>query len=211
MLDCGLPFGEIMRRTNYKLPDIVLVTHEHKDHAKAVEEFMRRGVNVVMTQGTADALGVDGHRVFIGDLTLNGGMGCTHIVIHSFPTQHDAIEPCGFLVDDGEDCVLYATDTYFLRYKFQGLTKIMVEANYSQEILKENVDAGLVPPVLMERLTTSHFSIENVLEFLMANDLSKVTEIWLCHLSRDNSDPKLFRQMVEEATGKPTFIAGDDT
>ena len=208
MLDCGLPFGEIMRRTNYKLPDIVLVTHEHKDHSKAVFELVRRGAIAYMTVGTARALDLR-HNVILmehGGFSHYGEIG-----IYAFNTQHDAAEPCGFLIDDGDDCVLYATDTYYLRYTFRNLTKIMIEANYSKEILQENVKAGIVPPVLMERLTISHFSIENVLKFLKANDLSSVKEIWLCHLSRDNSDPKLFQQMVEEATGKPTFIAGDDT
>ena len=91
-----------------------------------------------------------------------------------FATQHDAKEPCGFLIDDEEDLVLYATDTYYLRYKFPGLTKIMVEANHSYDIIRKNVADGVLDKRLAERLTKSHFSIENVLDFLKANDLSRV-------------------------------------
>ena len=127
----------------------------------------------------------------------------------TFPTQHDAAEPCGFILDDGEDKLLYATDTYYLRYRFNGLTKIMVEANHSYDILRENVDAGRLDKRLAERLTKSHFSIENVIDFLKANDLSAVNEIWLVHLSENNADPALFRRMVQEATGKPVYVAGE--
>ena len=51
-------------------------------------------------------------------------------------------------------------------------------------------------------------SIENVLAFLRANDLSKVKEIWLIHLSDGNADAGKFARMVEAATGKPVYIGG---
>lgn len=223
MLDCGLPFREIQRLTGYKLPDAVLVTHEHKDHSKAVKDFIKRGVDIYMTPGTAEAIGIcsnaleaEGlgitwqHRIFImqdGELL---GLSRDGIISASvFATQHDAKEPCGFLVDDGEDRVLYATDTYYLRYKFPGLTKIMVEANHSYDIIRENVADGVLDKRLAERLTKSHFSIENVLDFLKANDLSRVKEIWLIHLSKGNADPALFKKMVMEATGKMVYVAGE--
>lgn len=208
MLDCGLPFGEIQRRTGYSLPNAVLVTHEHRDHGRAAAEFLRRGVEVYMTQGTAEALGLAGHRLRVMNLRTCGFIG-GDIHVRIFPAQHDAAEPCGFLLDDGEDRILYATDTCYLRYRFDGLTKIMVEANHSYKILRENVATGRIDPMLAERLTKSHFSIENVLGFLKANNLSRVSEIWLIHLSRDNADPALFRRMVQEETGKPVHIAGE--
>jgi phosphoribosyl 1,2-cyclic phosphodiesterase len=61
---------------------------------------------------------------------------------------------------------------------------------------------------MRRRLLRSHFSLENVLDFLKANDMSKVQEIHLLHLSDNNSDEVLFRRRVQEATGKPVYIAG---
>ena len=84
----------------------------------------------------------------------------------------------------------------------------MVECNYAADILYENVKRGAVPEVLKNRLLTSHFSLENVKEFLKANDLSKVQEIHLLHLSEGNSDAERFKQEVMQLTGKPTYIAG---
>lgn len=210
MLDCGLPFGEIQKLTGYKLPNAVFVSHEHKDHSKAAAEFLRRGVDVYMTQGTADALGLAGHRLKImnlGTCEFIGERGEIHV--RAFLTQHDAQDPCGFTIDDGEDRILYATDTYYIRYTFSGLTKIMVEANHGYDILRENVEAGRLDKRLADRLTKSHFSIENVLDFLKANDLSRVSEIWLIHLSENNADPALFKRLVQEATGKPVYVAGE--
>jgi phosphoribosyl 1,2-cyclic phosphodiesterase len=53
----------------------------------------------------------------------------------------------------------------------------------------------------------SHFSLENVKEFLKANDLSRVRQIWLLHLSDGNSDAELFKQEIEKLTGKLIFVA----
>lgn len=206
MLDCGLPFRRIERLTGFLLPAAVLVTHEHKDHSKAAQDFMRRGVDVYMTAGTAAAIGIGAqHRLHILNPMEQTTVG--RITVSAFPTQHDAREPCAFLLDDGEDRILYATDTYYMRYKIPGVTKYLIECNHSYKILRENVEAGILQEALAQRLVKSHFSLENLLEFFRANDLSKVKEIWLCHLSSRNANPQQFERAVEAATGKPTYIA----
>jgi len=83
----------------------------------------------------------------------------------------------------------------------------MIEANYCMDILKRNVEAETVPKTLKNRLLKSHFSLENVKQFLQANDLSRVQEIWLLHLSNGNSDAERFKREVMELTGKPVYIA----
>ena len=207
MLDCGLPFRRIERLTGFLLPTAVFVTHEHKDHSKAAQDFMRRGVDAYMTAGTAAALGIEAqHRLHILNPMEQTTVG--RITVSAFPTQHDAREPCGFLLDDGDYRVLYATDTYYIKYQFPGVTKMLIEANHSYKILEENVGAHILNKSLAERLIKSHFSIENVLAFLRANDLSKVKEIWLIHLSDGNADAGKFARMVEAATGKPVYIGG---
>ena len=169
---------------------------------------MKRAVDVYMSQGTAEAEGLTGHRLHIMKSRQSVSIG--GIVVSAFDTQHDAAEPLGFLLDDGEDRLLYATDTYYLHYKFPGLTKVMIEANYSYEILAENVANGSLPKTLKERLEQSHFSLENLKKFFMANDLSKVKEIWLIHLSKGNSNPRQFQEEIEKVTGRPVYVAGLD-
>ena len=176
------------------------------DHSKAVKDIMRAGIDCYISAGTAEALGLSGHRLHIIKARQQFRIGTWTIL--PFETQHDASEPLGFLLanQDGER-LLYATDTYFIRYRFRGLTHIAVECNYSSDIIKRNVEAGLVPKELKTRILKSHFSLENVKEFLKANDLSKVQEIWLLHLSVQNSCEKRFKEEVQKITGKPTYIA----
>ena len=58
-----------------------------------------------------------------------------------------------------------------------------------------------------DRLIESHFSLENVKEFLKANDLSRVRGIWLMHMSLVNCDFKRAKREIQELTGIPTYIA----
>ena len=175
------------------------------DHSKAVKDIMKAGIDCYMSVGTAEALGISGHRLHIIKARQQFRIGTWAIL--PFETQHDVFN-LGFLLanQDGEKC-LYLSDTMYCKYRFQGLTHILIEANYSLDILRANVEAGLVEPALKKRILKSHFSLEHVKEFLKANDLSKVREIWLLHLSEQNSCEKRFKEEVQKITGKPVYIA----
>jgi phosphoribosyl 1,2-cyclic phosphodiesterase len=208
LLECGIPFREIQKGLHFRVSEVAvcLVSHEHQDHSKAVRDVMKAGIDCYMSAGTAEALGISGHRLHIIQARQQFQLGSWAVL--PFETQHDAAEPLGFLLANqyGEK-LLYATDTFYIRYRFRGLTHIMIETNYSMDILKRNVEAGLVEPALKTRILKSHFSLENVKKFLQANDLSKVQEIWLLHLSDGNSNSERFKREVKEISGKPVYIA----
>ena len=208
LIECGLPWKQIQQGIGFRTSELAgcLISHEHKDHCRAVQDIMKAGIDCYMSQGTAEALGISGHRLHIIKAKQQFRIGTWTIL--PFETQHDAAEPLGFLLaNQAGEKLLYATDTYFIRYRFQGLTHIAVECNYSLDILKRNVEAGAVPKELKSRILKSHFSLENVKKFLMANDLSKVQEIWLLHLSDGNSDAERFKHEIQALTGKPVYIA----
>lgn len=207
LLECGISFKNIQKALDFKTSDIagVLVTHEHKDHCKAVAEVAERGLDIYMSPGTKDAIGIDHHRIKAIENKKQFKLGTWTIL--PFDVQHDVSEPFGFLLaNDAGDKLLFATDTYYIRYRFSGLTHLMVECNYSEKILYENVESGRVHKTLRKRIMSSHFSLENVLEFLKANDLSKVQEIHLLHLSSSNSDEEMFKKAVQQQTGKLVFV-----
>lgn len=211
LLECGIPIKRIREGLKFGLTDAAacLISHEHKDHSKAVEDVLRAGVDIYTSGGTIEALGLNGHRLHPVKDRQTFEVGSW--VIRAFQTQHDCAEPLGFLLHSkatGERLV-FATDTYYVKYRFPRLTHIMIECNYASDILYRNVENGSVPMVLKNRLLTSHFSLDNVKEFLKANDLSKVQEIWLLHLSDGNSDAERFKREIMELTGKPVYIAGE--
>ena len=176
------------------------------DHSKAVKDIMRAGIDCYISAGTVEALGLSGHRINIIKAKQQFRIGTWTIL--PFDTQHDCTEPLGFLLASREgEKLLYLTDTYYCRYRFSGLTHLMIECNHSQDILKQNVSNGKLPVEMKNRLMKSHFSLENVKEFLKANDLNRVQEIYLIHLSDGNSDAAMFKREVQGLTGKPVMVA----
>ena len=95
-------------------------------------------------------------------------------------------------------------DFYYLPCKFAGLNNILIEANYRRDILEANIAAGRLPFAVRNRTLKSHFSYDNCVQALQANDLTRVNNIVLIHLSDGNSNAEQFRQGIKEATGGKT-------
>lgn len=207
LLDAGLTIRELKVATGHKLSTLAgcLVTHEHMDHARAAADLMRAGVDVYMSAGTAEALGLTGHRLRIVRALEQIQIGSWTALF--FDTIHDAAEPLGFLLASGAEKVLYLTDSAYCRYRFRGLTRILIECNHALDILNANVESGAVPAAMKRRVMKSHMSLDTVKGFLRANDLSRVREIVLIHLSDGNSDAGRFKKEVQQLTGKPVWVA----
>lgn len=209
ILDAGINFKDVQKELNFNFKGIqgVLVTHEHMDHLKYAPNFALNGIDIYASQGTFNRLNLKGHRFKIIKALQQFSIG--NFIILPFDTQHDAAEPLGFLIQykpTGEK-LLYATDTYYIKYKFSKLNYLLLECNYNKEIAKENAVDGIINKTRYSRLLESHFSLENVLKFLQSNDLTYTKNIILCHLSNDNSNQRIMQNAVYEQTGVPTTIA----
>lgn len=189
--------------------DGIIITHEHNDHAKYAKEYVKRGrFNIHSTAGTANKLkGVKSYRV--NEHNYQEPFKIKQWSIIAFKIEHDAAEPSGYLIQtpSGKK-VLFVTDTYYIRYKFTGVTHFLVECNYSMEILAGNRANESIDYHQYKRILRSHFELSNLIDFLKASDLSKAEEILLLHLSDRNSDAECFINKIQGATGVPTAVAG---
>jgi phosphoribosyl 1,2-cyclic phosphodiesterase len=207
MIECGIQFKEIQIALRFRLSSIagVLVSHSHRDHSRSVKDLIKAGVDVYLSEAAITELGASGHRV--NEISPKKQFQLGTFTVLPFELNHDVFNLGYLLANQEGEKLLYASDTSYIRYRFRGLTHVAIECNYSLDILRANVEAGLVEPALKNRILKSHFSLENVKKFLQANDLSKVQEIWLLHLSEQNSCEKRFKEEVQKITGKPTYIA----
>lgn len=206
LIELGIPFKKAQQALNYETSKIAaaLISHSHQDHCKGVQGALNASMDVYMSKATTDELGIEHNRV--KRYTNKQQFRIGTFTILPFDVKHD-VENHGFLIQsDNGSKLLFATDTYYVRFLFKDLNYIMIECNYSEAILDENIERGTIHEFLAKRIKASHFSLENVLEFLKANDLSKVQEIHLLHLSNSNSDEEMFKKAVQEATGKLVFV-----
>ena len=199
LLECGVSHKQLQKLSGFSLSEFqaCLVSHEHKDHAKAVADLIGRGMAVYMSQGTAEALEMEGTELMEHMAQFN--IGSLDIV--PFTTFHDAREPLGFLIKsrvDG-DVLAFATDTVNLRYKFPGLNILAIEANYDKNILDR---CEKMPEKVRYRITNSHMEIDTLCDYLRGLDLSQCREIHLLHLSDATSHEGHFINKVARAVPK---------
>ncbi|WLD81439.1 MBL fold metallo-hydrolase [Selenomonas dianae] len=204
LLDAGIPFRRIQIGCSFRTSSIdgCLVTHRHGDHAAAIPKLLRRGIAVY---SNADVAGVyEG----VQELTARKEHTIGTMRILPFMAEHDV--PCyGYQVTSEEtgEKLVYITDSAYVRYTFTGLTHIMIEANYDEDIMIGNVRDEKVPLSLAERVAQTHMSIGTLLDLLRANDMTKVRQIYLLHLSDMSSDAERFKKLVQQETGAEVYIA----
>ncbi len=209
IIEAGIDFKEVQKALDWNIAKVAacLITHEHGDHAGKVNEVLSARIPVFASSGTIEAMKITSVRkpqpCFEG---VPFKVGRFEII--PFETRHDSAEPLGFYINHPETgTFLFATDTYYLPFTFEGLNNIIIECNYQQEILDRNIEKGRLPRALRKRTMKSHMSLENCITTLQANDLTAVNNIVLIHLSDGNSDSALFKREVNMTTGKTVHIA----
>lgn len=208
LLDAGIPPKAIQVGCDFKLQQIdgCFITHAHKDHSKAATGLSKLGIDIYTSSGTIEACGLSGHRIHQVKALQELAVGSFRIL--PFDVEHDAPEPLGFLFTStvtGEK-LLYLTDSYYIKYRFQGLTHIMAECNYDADTMRYSVEAGYTPVALVPRIVKSHMSLEHLIDMLKANDLSQVKQIYLLHLSENNSNAEYFKEEIQKMTGAEVYV-----
>lgn len=206
MLEAGVTLNKI-RDVDWQSIVGCLITHEHGDHSKFAHNLLKQtSIDVYMSKGTQEVLKLPKHRFKPLVALKQQKIGDWNIL--PFDVQHDVNEPLGFFIQTpSKKKVLFATDTYYIKYKFPGITHMMIECNYSIDILNKNVANKSVGSFLKKRVIKSHFELKNVKTFIKSNDTSELEEVWLLHLSDNNSDEKRFKKEIQAITGTPVYVA----
>ena len=209
IIECGVKLIEVKKALDFDLSSIsgCLLTHFHADHMAFVDQYLDAGIEVFTSQETIDNFQFkkslrptpcEAQKKFkVGNFT-----------ILPFPTVHDAVGSYGYVINHKKtDNVLFLTDSYYSKFKSSYINHFMVESNWCPNIVHDNIEKGRISPSMLMRLRTSHMSIKTCMQLLEANDLSKVKNIVLIHLSAANSNAKDFQKQVTGLTGKKVTIA----
>ena len=208
LIECGIKFKDIQKALNFNLSEIkgVLLSHEHGDHSKAFKDVLKHGLELYTSFGTRESINNNIYypKIIRAGNTFNIGTWS----IYPFDLKHDAAEPLGFvLTSENGYRVLFATDTYVIPYHFPGVTHMLIESNYDENTLQDQISEGL-PKFRYARLIKSHQSLQSVLMYLEKVDKSKLEEIHLIHLSEGNANKDFMINKVEELNGIKTYAHG---
>jgi phosphoribosyl 1,2-cyclic phosphodiesterase len=129
-------------------------------------------------------------------IALSTGSRCTvgDIEVTSFPISHDAIAPCGYLLNAGGCRVCVVTDSGEVTPEMLAMMRqadlLVLEANHDRERLLR----GPYPQRLKQRIlsATGHLSNDQAAEAILRTwRTDSVRWLWLSHLSRTNNTPSL--------------------
>lgn len=209
MIECGVTIQTIKKGLNYDLTRVVgcLVSHSHNDHSIAIGDVLNCGIKVFASKHTFESknIAASPQKAIVVNPLEPVQIGSFKVM--PFELKHDV--PClGFLIKHPQSgTTAFITDTIYCEYIFEGLNNIIIEANYSKEIIDQKMKEG-GNKFMRDRVLHSHLSLENCVKMLKANDLTKVNNIVLIHLSNNHSDEELFKNEIEKAApGKNVTIA----
>lgn len=190
VIEAGIAFKEVKKALDFNISKIVgvVVSHEHGDHAKYLHEYIKVGIPVMAPS--------------MGHITGALSAISKPFAVRTFPLVHDA--PCtGFLIEHPEvGRLLFATDTEYIRYKFKNLNHIMIECNYSKDLLRESYYEGL-----QDRIKLTHMELDTCKDFIRANESHDLRTVCLMHLSDRTSNETVFQKEVQELVECPVYMA----
>lgn len=187
IIEAGIPFMAVKKALDFNISKIVgvVVSHSHGDHAKHVGEYEKSGISVFRPYE------LDMER----PVEIRG-----KFTIQSFRLVHD-VTCFGFLIhhpDMGN--VLYASDTEYIKYRFRNLNHILVECNYSRDMIPEDA-------VNRSHVMTGHMELQTTLDFLRANSSPDLRNVVLLHMSARNSAPEEFVAEAGKVIQCPVWAA----
>ena len=209
IIEAGVRLSRVKKALDFDLSGIAgcIISHSHNDHAKYLTEYQEAGIRCYLNEGTRKAFFKDDHPFNIIVLKEKEQKVIGEFLIKPFLLKHD-VENYGYLIHHYESgLICFITDTNYCPFIFHGLNNILVEANYSGEIIDRKLLDGTANLYLRNRILTYHMEFETTKAFLQANDLSRVNNIVLLHLSMGNSNQRQFQEEVIEQTGKQIFVA----
>jgi glyoxylase-like metal-dependent hydrolase (beta-lactamase superfamily II) len=208
LIEAGCKMADVKKAIDYRLADVVgcIVTHEHGDHAKCAVEYARFGVNVYGPEALKNKKDFPYGKFMPLTESITKKIGSFSVT--PFVNHHD-VPIFGYLIYHKDmGVMLFSTDSYKIDMALTGINHFLIEANYSDAIIKENFKNGKIDKHQVDRIMLSHMSLDYCVKYLRDCQADRTARtITLCDLSDRNSDPKQFRDTVAGAFAIPTFIA----
>lgn len=185
--------------------DGILITHEHSDHVQGLGTFAKKfNLPVFVNEKTLDAMPKQKEKISeknIKKIKIEEKFEIGDLKIKPFAIPHDAANPCGFNIFNGNKKISIATD---IGHMTNGIIKnledsifVLLESNYDPEILK----FSRYPYLLKSRIAgpTGHLSNELAGKTISHLLNSGLNQALLGHLSKESNFPELaYKTVIDE-------------
>jgi len=203
LVECGFKFDKLTKKlhnNNITLGEIeaVITTHQHSDHSKAVDDFIK--------------LGIPTYTPFV-DAELKEFALTSWLSVKPFYVKHDVVS-CGYVFTNTKtsEKILFVNDTtYFDLELKEQFDYVFIECNHTYRKLSELLETAPGDRKFKyERQRDNHLSLIGTKKMLNSLDLEKTKAIYLMHLSSEASEPAVMKEQIEYQFGKTTYICLKD-
>lgn len=190
----------------------ILVTHEHSDHIQSLGTISKKyNIPVFANKETWSAISIEqkskisaeNQKIFVIDDKFQIG----DLSILPFSIPHDAANPCGFNIFQGNSKISIATDlghmTPQILKSLENSSFILLESNYEPEVLKYS----RYPYILKKRIDGPNGHLSNIMAGKTISHLipTGLQSVMLGHLSKENNFPELAYKTVMEQILEKNF------
>ncbi|MBQ1251890.1 MAG: MBL fold metallo-hydrolase [Firmicutes bacterium] len=175
----------------------LMITHEHQDHIKSAGSLSRRyDIPIYATPKLWETFHGFGNISERNQRKYDYGMTIGNLTFDFFKTFHDAVQPVGIVITEGDLKLGICTDTGIVSPRMIEMLKnadgLVFESNHDPVMLKNSRYA----PALKARISggCGHLSNEAAVEALKKIIGPATKEILLAHLSEENNRPEIAYQ-----------------
>lgn len=207
LVDAGVSAKKIIEALDSINVDIkeingIIVTHEHIDHIRSIGTLAKKyDIPIYANLGTWN--GIDNEKTVIkieekNYFKIGETFEIGDLKIHPFSTSHDAMDSCGFSIENDEKKISIATDLGEMTKEVMDNLKtskfVLLESNYEPEVLRY---CGY-PYSVKSRIAGLKGHLSNseagkTISKLVKNGLENVM---LGHLSKESNFPELAYKSV---------------
>lgn len=196
--------------------DAIFVTHEHDDHIKGLNTFLKnyspkiyihndsvsQAQKKLKTELKNEIIFYDNSNIIFKDLCID-----------NFAVSHDSKHCCGFSITDGNAKVSITTDLGYAPNEVVShlldSNLVYLEANHDENLLLDNPN---YPAFLKQRILGKQGHLSNKASGQVIEKLcqSNVKQIVLSHLSEENNSPSYAYNQIKELLKLKNIIEGKD-
>lgn len=201
LLELGVKWDRILQTLDYekgiKKVCGCLITHKHKDHSKSIPDALAYQLPVYSNPEIQEIY----EKVKV--LYPRNKYGIGEFIVQPINVEHDVLN-YAYLIEHREfGRLLYITDAISFPYKVKNINTLIVECNYSDDILLDEIINGRT----IQSRNENHLELNECIKIVKRLYNSNLNNVVLVHLSTGYSDATMFKKRIYDEVGIVPHIA----